>query len=90
MEFSSGTSALNYLQYRIVEVFLSRSGIFKSGNPAKRARAMVLAATHFNDPKKIAEVSEDLGEAMVGINSEDIVVKYADREAGNMNHQKKQ
>ncbi len=45
---------------------------------------MVLAATHYNDPLKLAEISENLGEAMVGINTEDIVVKYADREAGNI------
>jgi len=44
------------------------SGIFKSGDPAKRARAIVQAVTHFRDPKVIAEVSEGLGEAMVGIN----------------------
>ncbi|MCX7122594.1 MAG: pyridoxal 5'-phosphate synthase lyase subunit PdxS, partial [Gammaproteobacteria bacterium] len=46
------------------------SGIFKSGDPAKRARAIVLAATHYEDAKMLAEVSEDLGEAMVGINIE--------------------
>ena len=44
------------------------SGIFKSGDPAKRARAIVQAVTHYNNPKILAEVSEDLGEAMVGIN----------------------
>jgi len=44
------------------------SGIFKSANPAKRARACVLAVTHYNDPKVLAEISEDLGEPMVGIN----------------------
>jgi pyridoxal 5'-phosphate synthase pdxS subunit len=44
------------------------SGIFKSGDPAKRARAIVQAVTHYNDPKILAEVSEDLGEPMVGIN----------------------
>ncbi|KAJ2260860.1 Pyridoxal 5'-phosphate synthase subunit snz1 [Coemansia sp. RSA 376] len=44
------------------------SGIFKSGNPAKRARAIVKAVTHFRDAKLLAEVSENLGEAMVGIN----------------------
>ncbi|PJF33874.1 MAG: pyridoxal 5'-phosphate synthase lyase subunit PdxS, partial [Candidatus Thermofonsia Clade 1 bacterium] len=44
------------------------SGIFKSGNPAKRARAIVLAVTHYNDPKMLAEVSRNLGEPMVGIN----------------------
>jgi pyridoxal 5'-phosphate synthase pdxS subunit len=44
------------------------SGIFKSGNAAKRAKAIVQAVTHFKDPKILAEVSMDLGEAMVGIN----------------------
>ena len=44
------------------------SGIFKSGDPRKRAAAIVKAVTHFNDPKVLAEVSEDLGEPMVGIN----------------------
>jgi pyridoxal 5'-phosphate synthase pdxS subunit len=44
------------------------SGIFKSGDPRRRARAIVLAAAHYNDPKILAEVSENLGEPMVGIN----------------------
>ena len=44
------------------------SGIFKSGDPAKRARAIVEATTHFRDPKVLAEVSKGLGEAMVGLN----------------------
>ena len=48
------------------------SGIFKSGNPEKRARAIVQATTNFNDPKLLAELSEDLGEAMVGINEQEI------------------
>lgn len=48
------------------------SGIFKSGNPAKRAKAIVAATTYYNDPKILAEVSRDLGEAMVGINISDI------------------
>lgn len=48
------------------------SGIFKSGNPAKRAAAIVRAVTDYNDPKVLAEVSEDLGEAMVGINKDEI------------------
>jgi pyridoxal 5'-phosphate synthase pdxS subunit len=43
------------------------SGIFKSGDPAKRAKAIVAATTHYNDPKILAEVSKDLGEPMVGI-----------------------
>lgn len=46
------------------------SGIFKSGDAAKRAKAIVQAVTHFRDPKVLAEVSMDLGEAMVGINVE--------------------
>lgn len=48
------------------------SGIFKSGNPEKRAEAIVQAVTNFNDSKLIAELSEDLGEAMVGINENEI------------------
>jgi pyridoxal 5'-phosphate synthase pdxS subunit len=48
------------------------SGIFKSGDPAKRAAAIVEATTHYNDPEVIARVSRDLGEAMVGINISDI------------------
>jgi len=44
------------------------SGIFKSGNAAKRAKAIVQAVTHYKDPKVLAEVSENLGEAMVGLN----------------------
>jgi pyridoxal 5'-phosphate synthase pdxS subunit len=44
------------------------SGIFKSGDAAKRAKAIVQAVTHYKDPKVLAEVSEDLGEAMVGLN----------------------
>lgn len=48
------------------------SGIFKSGNAAARARAIVQATTHYKDPKILAEVSEDLGEAMVGINCGDM------------------
>ena len=48
------------------------SGVFKSGDPEKRARAIVQATTHFNDPKVLAEVSAELGEAMVGISIEEI------------------
>ena len=55
------------------------SGIFKSGNPEKRAKAIVLATTYYNDPVKLAELSEDLGEAMSGINSEEVASKYAER-----------
>ena len=55
------------------------SGIFKSGNPAKRAAAIVQAVTNYNDAKKLAELSEDLGEAMVGINEHEIEVLMAER-----------
>lgn len=55
------------------------SGIFKSDNPEKRARAIVLATTYYNDPEKLAEVSEDLGGAMSGINSTEVATKYAER-----------
>ncbi|OPX49790.1 pyridoxal 5'-phosphate synthase lyase subunit PdxS [Clostridium thermobutyricum] len=55
------------------------SGIFNSGNPEKRARAIVLATTYYNDPIKLAEVSEDLGEAMSGISASEIKVKYENR-----------
>ncbi|MFQ3537031.1 MAG: pyridoxal 5'-phosphate synthase lyase subunit PdxS [Aggregatilineales bacterium] len=48
------------------------SGIFKSGDPAKRAKAIVLAVTHYNDPKVLAEVSRSLGEPMVGINVDEL------------------
>ncbi|TCT13884.1 pyridoxal 5'-phosphate synthase pdxS subunit [Bibersteinia trehalosi] len=55
------------------------SGIFKSGNPAKRARAIVQAVTNYNDAKLLAELSEDLGEAMVGINEQEIELLMAAR-----------
>ena len=55
------------------------SGIFKSGDPEKRAAAIVKAVTNFNDAKLIAELSEDLGEAMVGINEQEIEVLMAER-----------
>ena len=55
------------------------SGIFKSGNPAKRAAAIVKAVTNYQDAKLIAELSEDLGEAMVGINESEIEILMAER-----------
>ena len=55
------------------------SGIFKSGNPAKRAQAIVKAVTNYTDAKLIAELSEDLGEAMVGINEQEIQLLMAER-----------
>ena len=55
------------------------SGIFKSGNPAKRAQAIVKAVTNYTDAKMIAELSKDLGEAMVGINEQEIKILMAER-----------
>ena len=55
------------------------SGIFKSGNPAKRANAIVKAVTNYTDAKMIAELSEDLGEVMVGINESEIQILMAER-----------
>lgn len=68
------------MQLGVDGVFVG-SGIFKSGNPEKRARAMVQAVTHYKDPNVLAQVSEDLGEAMVGIDIDKIVNKWADRES---------
>ena len=55
------------------------SGIFKSGDPKKRASAIVKAVTNFSDAKMLAEISEDLGEAMVGINEEEIDILMSER-----------
>lgn len=55
------------------------SGIFKSGNPAKRAAAIVQAVTNYNDAQLLAELSEDLGEAMVGVNEQEIELLMAER-----------
>ena len=61
------------------------SGIFKSGNPAKRAAAIVQAVTNYTDAKLIAELSSDLGEAMVGINEQEIELLMAERGKKNDN-----
>merc|ERR1719412_2185677 len=71
------------MQLGVDGVFVG-SGIFKSSEPEKRARAIVKAVTHFNDPKVLAEISEDIGEAMTGINCDDLAVRFAAREGGNM------
>ena len=55
------------------------SGIFKSGDPAKRVQAIVKAVTNFRDAKMLAALSEDLGEAMVGINEQEIQLLMAER-----------
>lgn len=57
------------------------SGIFKSGDPVARAQAIVKAVTHYNDPKVIATVSENLGEAMVGINPGEGFIMYSNRDS---------
>lgn len=57
------------------------SGIFKSSNPEKRAQAMVQAVTHYNDPLKLSEISENLGVPMVGINCDQIETKFEERES---------
>ncbi|KAJ3352178.1 Pyridoxal 5'-phosphate synthase subunit snz1 [Allomyces javanicus] len=66
--FSAGGVATPADAALMMQLVFVGSGIFKSGDPMKRAKAIVQAVTHFNDPKVLAEVSEDLGEAMVGIN----------------------
>ncbi|MDE5740294.1 MAG: pyridoxal 5'-phosphate synthase lyase subunit PdxS, partial [Bacteroidaceae bacterium] len=55
------------------------SGIFKSGDPAKRAQAIVKAVTNYQDANMLAQLSEDLGEAMVGINEQEIALLMAER-----------
>ena len=55
------------------------SGIFKSGNPAIRAKAIVEAVTNYNKPEILAKISENLGEAMVGINENEIKILMAER-----------
>merc|ERR1712039_1137540 len=71
------------MQLGVDGVFVG-SGIFKSENPKRRAQAIVKATTHFNNPQVLAEVSEDIGEAMTGINMDDLPVRWAAREGGNM------
>merc|ERR1711933_109093 len=83
MGVATSADAALCMQLGVDGVFVG-SGIFKSDNPEKRARAIVKAVTHFRDPKVLAEVSEDLGEAMTGINMDDLAVRWADREGGNM------
>ena len=66
------------MQLGAVGVFVG-SGIFKSGNPEKRASAIVQAVTNYKDAKLLAAISEDLGEAMVGINENEIAILMAER-----------
>jgi pyridoxal 5'-phosphate synthase pdxS subunit len=74
------------MQLGVDGVFVG-SGIFKSGDPEKRAKAIVEAVTHFNDAKVLARVSAGLGEAMVGIQDlKASAVNFRDREAGAAPH----
>ena len=66
------------MQLGVDGVFVG-SGIFKSANPEKRAKAIVEAVTNFNDAKKLAEISEDLGDAMAGQEIEELDVKLSER-----------
>jgi pyridoxal 5'-phosphate synthase pdxS subunit len=72
------------MQLGLDGVFIG-SGIFKSGDPVKRAKACVEAVTHYNNPKKLLELSTNLGEAMVGISDleDGTNVYFRDREGGN-------
>ena len=72
------TDAALMMQLGAEGVFVG-SGIFKSGNPEKRAAAIVQAVTNYTDAKLIAKLSEDLGEAMVGINESEIALLMAER-----------
>ena len=78
VNFAAGGDAALMMQLGAEGVFVG-SGIFKSGDPEKRARAIVQAVTNYNDPKVLAEVSKDLGEAMVGINESEIKILMAER-----------
>ena len=77
--FVCGAKNLGEALRRIAEGVFVGSGIFKGGNPAKRAAAIVQAITNYQDAKLLAELSEDLGEAMVGINEQEIELLMAER-----------
>ena len=76
--FATPADAALMMQLGAEGVFVG-SGIFKSGNPEKRASAIVKAVTNYNDAAMLAELSEDLGEAMVGINEQEIALLMAER-----------
>ncbi|KAL1511376.1 hypothetical protein AB1Y20_006177 [Prymnesium parvum] len=89
VNFSAGgvatpADAAMMMQLGMDGVFVG-SGIFKSADPAKRAKAIVEAVANYNDPKKLAEVSCNLGAPMVGINCDDLKTRYSGREGGGMN-----
>lgn len=74
------------MQLGVDGVFVG-SGIFKSSEPEKRARAIVQAVTHFKDAAILAKVSQNIGAPMTGINMDELSVKFAEREGGNMPNQ---
>ena len=76
--FPTPADAALMMQLGAEGVFVG-SGIFKSGDPARRAEATVKATTNFNDPEMLAALSEDLGEAMVGINEQEIQIIMEER-----------
>lgn len=83
VNFSAGgiatpADAVLMMQLGAEGVFVG-SGIFKSGDPAKRAKAIVKAVKNYNNPKLLAQLSENIGEAMVGINEDDIEILMAER-----------
>ena len=78
VNFAAGGVAALMMQLGAEGVFVG-SGIFKSGDPAKRAAAIVKAVTNYTDAKLIAELSTNLGEAMVGINENEIALLMAER-----------
>ena len=71
------------MQLGVDGVFVG-SGIFKSTDPEKRARAIVQAVTHYKDAAVLAKVSEGIGAPMTGINMDELSIKFAEREGGNM------
>jgi pyridoxal 5'-phosphate synthase pdxS subunit len=71
------------MQLGVDGVFVG-SGIFKSSDPEKRARAIVQAVTHYKDAAVLAKVSEGIGAPMTGINMDELSIKFAEREGGNM------
>ena len=77
-EVATPADAALMMQLGAEGVFVG-SGIFKSGNPSKRAAAIVKAVTNYQDPDMLARLSEDLGEAMVGINEQEIQLLMAER-----------
>ena len=78
VNFAAGGVATLMMHLGAEGVFVG-SGIFKSGNPAKRASAIGQAVTNYTDDKLLAELSENLGEAMVGINENEIALLMAER-----------